>query len=1034
MKPVKLHMKNIGPYLDETINFSALDNMFLIKGDTGAGKTFIFDAITYALYGKLCGNRNGHEADFKSRYADDDAESFVEFEFDANGKRYFVSRTVPFKYTNRNGKISSNPKKLYFSEIKNSENENSKNKSEKIKTENENEFFGKPSEIDEKIQQIIGLNVDEFSQIILLPQGKFAEFLHKNSKERAETLKTLFPVDFYTKITEKIKQKFDLADSDFKLLGRQIETIKNAQDFSNAEEILKTFESEIESLEKDEFENQKKLEKIAADKAKFELLFKDAKEFEENKNLLENLKSQEKNFNLLEIKIKNAENAIHLKEFITSAENAAERKSETEKNLKNSEDEKRSAQKIFDELNLLKDEMKNLAEKNKADSGNLQVLNKKIEDAKELSLLTENEKKLAIHIEENKNQIDSLRNLLEAEKQKLSEISFDENSKAKKTDEKKIKNALEISKDLNEKLKNLLENQNLLKNENAECKKRDKILQEKSLAENELKEKKAKLNAENEKLERTKSTIIELEKKEKEQDLKNKAFAVSKFLNPGVPCPVCGSTEHPFPVLKPEGLLDYSEQIETHKANLDSIQAAVSLFSEKISALNQKIKNYDAELAEIKTQKNANELEDELEKIINEISLTETKLEEIQKIAEKISEYEKNLETLKENGAETENKFHEAKAAKETLEKSLGEPLEIVAKKRDSLQFELSENSKKYETWETSYAKSQTSSEKAKTKFEEAQKSAVDANEKFLLAQKTLLEKIEKSDFGAVDEAKNALMEAEEIEISRKKFNDYKSNLKSLSDAVENTKSKNLKSSKEILEKIESLKADEIQTKQNQSEIKNLLESKKSENTKFKSDYEKLKQLESEQKILEEKIAPLSKLNSELSGRNLQNLKFETWALGMYFEQVVSFASRRFYDISGGRFSFELKNEKAGSNKLSGLDLQVFDSHSGKYSDPAELSGGETFEASISLALALTDVVQNSSGGIQLDSLFIDEGFGTLDPETLEKAMSVLTELSETKMIGMISHVSEMEDFPDIKSAIKVNKTKQGSTVSIEIF
>lgn len=153
----------------------------------------------------------------------------------------------------------------------------------------------------------------------------------------------------------------------------------------------------------------------------------------------------------------------------------------------------------------------------------------------------------------------------------------------------------------------------------------------------------------------------------------------------------------------------------------------------------------------------------------------------------------------------------------------------------------------------------------------------------------------------------------------------------------------------------------------------------------------------------------------------------------MYFEQVVSFASKRFFDISGGRFSFELKDEKAFGRAMSGLDLKVFDSHSGKYSDPAELSGGETFEASISLALALTDVVQNSSGGIQLDSLFIDEGFGTLDPETLEKAMSVLTELSETKMIGMISHVSEMEDFPDIKSVLKVNKTGRGSTVSVVV-
>ncbi len=1035
MKPRKLRMKNIGPYLDETINFSLLDNMFLIKGDTGSGKTFIFDAITYALYGKLCGNRKDHESNFKSRYADEEDESFVEFEFSANGKKYFVTRTVPFEYTNRNGKISKKTKEVYFALLDSDENETDKNKiSENLKTksdktlENKIEFSGKPTEIDEKIQEIIGLNADEFSQIILLPQGKFSEFLHKNSKERAQTLKTLFPVDFYTKVTEKVKEKFDKADEELKILEAQIKSSKSENDFSNAEEILKTQEDEIKNITTLEKENQKKLEEIAANKAKFEILFKDSQEFEENKNLLEELKSQEKEFSDLEIKIKNAENAIHLKEFIKSFETCSEQKSESEKNLQNAKNEKILAQKIFDELNLQNQEMKNLEQKNKIDNGKIEVLNKKIDDAKELPSLIEKEKKLATNIEENKNQLESLKTSLEKEKQKLK--SFDNQNLE---DEKSEKSAFEISKNLNDELKKLLENQNLLKNENLECKKRDKILQEKSASKNELSENQKKLNEENQKLERTKSTITEFEKKQQEQNLKNQAFAVSRFLVAGEPCPVCGSKNHPFPVEKPEGLLDFAEQIKTHKANLESIQTSISFFSTKVSALNQKIKTFDEELFEIKTQKNACELEEELKNLSEKISKIESELEDVQKLEEKISELEKAFEALKESSLKLQNEFSQVKAIRQTLEKSLGEVLENVIKKRDALQNELFKNQEKFETWQNDFTKSQMNLEKAKTKFEESQKNSLDANEKFLSSQKTLLEKIESSDFETLEDAKSALMSSQEIETSRKNLSDYKLNLKSISDAVKNAKAKNLKSSKEIFAELEELKLEEIKTNQNQNEVKNFLEIKKSENTKFKSDFEKLKKMQSEQKLLEEKIAPLAKLNSDLLGKNPQNLKFETWALGMYFEQVVSFASKRFFDISGGRFSFELKSEKSSGNNLSGLELKVFDSHSGKFSDPAELSGGETFEASISLALALTDVVQNSSGGIQLDSLFIDEGFGTLDPETLEKAMSVLTELGETKMIGMISHVSEMEDFPDIKSAIKVNKTNRGSTVTLEI-
>lgn len=1034
MKPYKLHMKNIGPYLDETINFSLLDNMFLIKGDTGSGKTFIFDAITYALYGKLCGNRSGHEADFKSRYALEEDESFVEFEFLANGKKYFVSRTVPFEYTNRNGKLSKKTKEVYFALLDSDKSENQSGET----LENKTEFSGKPTEIDEKIQEIIGLNADEFSQIILLPQGKFAEFLHKNSKERAQTLKTLFPVDFYTKLTEKIKEKFELADDELKILEAQIKSAKAQEDFSNAEEILKSQNDEIKNLTTLEEENQKKLEEIAANKAKFELLFKDAQEFEKNQNLLEKLKSQEKEFSLLEEKIKNAENAIHLKEFIKTQEDCAERKSETEKNLQNAQDEKNFAQKNFDELNLQNQEMQNLEKKNKTDASKLEVLNKKIADAKELPSLIEKEKKLAVNIEENKNQLEKIKASLEKEKQKLKKFDdenfIDENIASEKSAKsEKSKSAFEILQNLNTCLKNLLENQNLLKNENLECKKRDKTLQEKSRSQIELKENQEKLKSENLKLERTKSTIAELEKKEQEQNLKNQAFAISKFLVEGEPCPVCGSKNHPQIVLKPEGLLDFAEQLKTHKANLESIQTSISFFSANVSALNQKIKTFDDELSEIKTQKNESELEEELKNLAEKISKIESELEEIQKLEEKISESEKTFENLKELSLKSQNEFFRVTAIRQTLEKSLGESLENVIKNRDSLQKELSLNLKKFETWQSDFTKSQMNLEKAKTKFDESQKNSLDANEKFLVAQKTLLEKISSSDFSSVEDAKAALMSSQEIELSRKKISDYKSNLKSICDAVKNAKAKKLKSSQEIFVELEELKLCETQTNQNQSELKNLLENKKSENTKFKSDFEKLKKMQTEQKVLEEKIAPLAKLNSDLLGKNPQNLKFETWALGMYFEQVVSFASKRFFEISGGRFSFELKSEKSSGNNLSGLELKVFDSHSGKFSDPAELSGGETFEASISLALALTDVVQNSSGGIQLDSLFIDEGFGTLDPETLEKAMGVLTELGETKMIGMISHVSEMEDFPDIKCAIKVNKTNRGSTVTLEI-
>lgn len=1016
MKPIILRMKNIGPYLDEKIDFSKLGNMFLIKGDTGSGKTFIFDAITFALYGEVTGNRKTHEKYLKSRYAAEDEDSFVEFEFEANGKKYFVLRTVPFEYTNRNGKVSKKTMEVSFAEIKNEKKE---------------DFFGKNSEINEKIKKIIGLEAKEFTQIILLPQGKFAEFLHKNSSERAESLKTLFPVDFYTQITEQISEKYKKESENQNNLQSRIQAIESERDFSNAEVTIQKQEEEILKLKENEEKIQKELTELASKKADLNHNLEDAKEFEENKKQLEKLKLQEDYFKNLEKKIQNAQKALCLKEFINSAENEKENKILAEKKLEIAKNENLEAEKKFEDLNLKKDEMKNLSEKNKNDDVELRVLNQKIEDAKDLPELKERKIYLETQNQNVEVTIKQIQNRIKEEKENLNEIGSKIASDSTCNDEKSEKSELEILNEINENLKILRENQNNLKIEKDDCKKRDKLIAEKSKVQKDLKEFCSKLESEKEKFERTKATIDELEKKEKEQNLQNTAYSISLLLKENSVCPVCGSKNHPFPAKKPEGLLDFSEQIKTFGGNLETLQNAISEFQNKISALKQKIENFETQFLEIKTQKSEAEIDEKINKNQLKIDEFEENQKQIQKTSENIKKFENQLDDEKNKKSQIEKEFSEIKAKCETLEKSLGEDFEIVIQKRDDLKVELEKNVKIFEEWENSFKNAETQKEKSKSKLEECKKNAEFSAEKCDKAKKKLLSEVGKSVFKNVEEAKSAFMENEEIENTTKRCNDFKSNLRSAEDFVQNGKKKNLKTVVEIQAELENCeKLEEEQNLKNQ-ENKKIFDEKNRENATYKDKFENLKKLKNQFETLENEIKPLKLLSSDLEGKNPQKLKFENWALGMYFEQVVNFASERFFDISGGRFSFELKEEKADRNKLSGLELKVFDSHSGKYSDPAELSGGETFEASISLALALTDVVQNSSGGIGLDSLFIDEGFGTLDAETLEKAMSVLSGLSENKMIGLISHVSEMEDFPDIKSCIKVNKTNQASTIEI---
>mgnify|MGYP003319454440 CR=1 FL=1 len=212
MRPIEIRLRNIGPFLDQTINFDNLDNMFLITGNTGAGKTFIFDAMTYALYGELKGNRASHEKDLKSRYAsENETEFFVDFTFKVADKIYKVIRTVEFTKPGNKNPTASDVE--VYSRQNNGDFEcitSGKSKKEK----------------DELIKNLIGLTVSEFSQVILLPQGEFSDFLKQNSSQRSVTLKKLFPVDDYSRLMEKAKEKKGTAPVKIKKISENGEAIK----------------------------------------------------------------------------------------------------------------------------------------------------------------------------------------------------------------------------------------------------------------------------------------------------------------------------------------------------------------------------------------------------------------------------------------------------------------------------------------------------------------------------------------------------------------------------------------------------------------------------------------------------------------------------------------------------------------------------------------------------------------------------------------------------------------------------------------
>ena len=191
---------------------------------------------------------------------------------------------------------------------------------------------------------------------------------------------------------------------------------------------------------------------------------------------------------------------------------------------------------------------------------------------------------------------------------------------------------------------------------------------------------------------------------------------------------------------------------------------------------------------------------------------------------------------------------------------------------------------------------------------------------------------------------------------------------------------------------------------------------------------ERWKELEEQRQAAQRKAHLSSQLFTHISDKNPKKLALTTWILGVYLDQIVACANGRLQRISEGRYTLHFIQEKAG-NGAKGLDLEILDSYTGKRRPCSTLSGGETFMVSISLALALTDVVSSRWGGISLQSLFIDEGFGSLDPGSLDKAMAILEEIREGRCVGVISHVTEMQS--RIPSRLEVLKTTTGSSVTI---
>ena len=1075
MKPIKLVMNAFGPYAGKTpvINFETFNEkgLFLISGDTGAGKTTIFDAICFALFGKTSGEYRDTK-NLRSGFANESETTYVDFYFSHQGKKYQIHREpMQERLKKRKGKTGESEYKT--------------------ETEKATLFFedgtsiSKVSEVNDSIKEILHISFEQFKQIVMIAQGEFRDLLQASTEDRTEILRSIFVTDSYLSISEKLKnrrnkyynsyiaennsiiQYFDgLKTSETSIWAEVFEdlrekillsnTVKNVDEMLDiAEHIIaedkekltqiteqsKTAQKELETNNtalNNAINNNKLIQRLEECKAKQLELKNRKKSIDELSKELKKMISATRTVSPVYKKyIDQAEKVNNQKETL---ENKTSNKIKAEKALKESESNLKQCLELKEKgekLNLKSEQLKADFDKYKQRDDLIKTLKQLEKDEKDIA-----DEKAEIEAEEKKltEKIAKLNSIVEEFKNKPSELTALD---AKSKNVARLKDTLGrlINSDFNEFTK--------LQKDLA---KRQALYQE---AQKEFSEKES----------------IRIHAEKVMDDCR--AGILAKNLKDGEECPVCGSIHHPkLAVLPDEAFSD--EDLKEFKADEDKAK------KEKDKALS---------LAQELSGRYASQ-ENHLKKAIKE-ALSDDLLSDYDWIAASLSDARNdendNLEVLHKMAEKTlsmvvdlQNKINlemkEVKAANSKREKAEKELEAARGEESEDLKERKERNLSRKEKYSNSFTETNTQlKELAKLTFEslteaknnqkavekeakeifdnieKAQKSFDTANNK-LIALVAEIETLNKNLTETEKEAKQFKTNFEaalktngfeneemyfeydvgedEIEDNQSVINDYNTQVKVNAESLETAKKdafgKELINIEELEEKVEN-------NREKLEEIGEILGDAKSRLTINKEQTENIRKQKSDFENNKRLYSIYSKLYDLASGNVSGNsrITLEQYVQMAGFDGIIAAANRRLLPMTERQFELIRHDNSNEKKSKTTLDLDVLDNFTGKKRPVGSLSGGESFKASLSLALGLSDTVSMNAGGIQMDALFIDEGFGSLDSKSNSVVIEVLNNLSgKNKLVGLISHREEIIN--SISNQIKVTKDRNGSHIEID--
>lgn len=948
MRPEKLTISAFGPYADRTeIDFSRLGDsgLYLITGDTGAGKTTIFDAITFALYGQASGQVRD-SAMFRSKYADTATETFVELVFSYQGKKYQVFRSPEYMAPKKRGTgltLRKAEAQLIYPD--------------------ERQPVTKARDVTRAIEELLGLDYEQFTQIAMIAQGDFQKLLLAGTVQRGEIFRQIFHTGIYQQVQLKLKEA---AQSRYKEYDEMRRSIAQYLDGVKLRQREGTEAEEFAELKKGKFEG--KLERS------LEILKSFIDQGEKRESEL--LKQEQE----VDQKIRTMENILHL--------------SAQKRNL---EQKKDFARKQLEQL--------------------LPDLEKASGEAEKYKDADQKCEALGILIREKQEQLKKYQ-VLEQLKKELDEIRM-QLKKCRAGQEANIRQEQQLHKDMEQlkKERSLLENSQLdLQKAITEKEKRTQRKSELNGLETEMREFKGLYEATKEQQKKYQAAY---EKAQQQSEYYQQIFhsfldaqagILAQELKENEPCPVCGSLSHPHPRIISKGRTVTSEILDNEKIKLDKL--------EKISA------DQSLEAGKLKERSNAS-------------------------WKQIVSGAEELLEEFQEFRKETKNGNGQAGDFR-TVWKQM---ILMINREKEQCENLLTESDRKIREAEENTKRKQKveklleNLEKEKDTLQE-KKNSCDREQAGLTTKASENEKQQKN---AAEEIRQAHPEAgkealeKEIREKQQEYIDLKENSRKMKETFERFQAEKaritstIKTLEEQQKEIGEIREDEIREQYTESTTqKTELAEKRKELFSIQSGnleiFRKVQKRKEEMTKAEAEYVWMKNLSDTANG-NLNGkakIELETYIQMAYFDRILRRANVRLMTMSSGQYELKRQEQSENRKEKAGLDLNVIDHYNGTERSVKTLSGGESFQASLSLALGLSDEIQASAGGIRLDSMFVDEGFGSLDEEALSQAVKALSSLADGhRMVGIISHVAELKE--RIENKIIVTKQCSGKGVGSSI-